>query len=123
VPNVGLALDTGSLDSAPGGYVIPSRWECAMRRSAAIPLALPTAQCPSKEVENALTPALCNRLLRLAAFENPEFHRAQWMRLPTYDTPRIIGCAEDHPLHIGLPRGCLEDPPREKASDDEGSER
>ena len=44
-----------------------------------------------------LPPALRNRLLRLAAFQNPEFYRAQAMRLPTYDKPRIIDCAEDHP--------------------------
>jgi superfamily II DNA or RNA helicase/very-short-patch-repair endonuclease len=31
------------------------------------------------------------------------------MRLPTYAKPRIIGCAEEHPQHISLPRGCLED--------------
>src|SRR5438093_768816 len=30
------------------------------------------------------------------------------MRLPTYDKPRIIACAEDYPQHIGLPRGCIE---------------
>ncbi|MGZ5444032.1 MAG: TOTE conflict system archaeo-eukaryotic primase domain-containing protein [Thermoanaerobaculia bacterium] len=57
--------------------------------------------------KEALPPALRNRLLRLAAFQNPEFYKAQAMRLPTYDKPRIIGCAEDHPQHIGLPRGCL----------------
>jgi superfamily II DNA or RNA helicase/very-short-patch-repair endonuclease len=56
-----------------------------------------------------LPPALRNRLVRLAAFQNPEFYRAQAMRLPTYDTPRIIHCAEDHAKHIGLPRGCLEE--------------
>jgi superfamily II DNA or RNA helicase/very-short-patch-repair endonuclease len=56
-----------------------------------------------------LPPALRNRLVRLAAFQNPEFYRAQAMRLPTYDKPRIIHCAEDHAKHIGLPRGCLED--------------
>lgn len=57
----------------------------------------------------ALAPALRNRLIRLAAFQNPEFYRAQAMRLPTYDKPRIIDCAEDHPQHLALPRGCLED--------------
>ena len=31
------------------------------------------------------------------------------MRLPTYGKPRIIACAEEHPHHIGLPRGCLDD--------------
>jgi len=56
-----------------------------------------------------LVPGLRNRLLRVAAFQNPEFYRAQAMRLSTYDKPRIIGCAEEHPHHIGLPRGCLED--------------
>ena len=60
----------------------------------------------AKEV---LSPALRNRLIRLAAFQNPEFYRAQAMRLSIYDKPRIIACAEDHPKHIGLPRGCLDD--------------
>ena len=50
-----------------------------------------------------LPPALRNRLLRLAAFQNPEFYRAQSMRLSTYGKPRIIDCAEDHPKHIALP--------------------
>jgi hypothetical protein len=56
-----------------------------------------------------LSPSLRNRLIRLAAFQNPEFYKAQAMRLPTYEKPRIIACAEDHPKHIGLPRGCLDD--------------
>ncbi len=59
--------------------------------------------------KDALCPALRNRLIRLAAFQNPEFYRAQSMRLSTYDKPRIIACAEDHPCHVGLPRGCLDD--------------
>ena len=59
--------------------------------------------------KETLVPGLRNRLLRLAAFQNPEFYRAQAMRLPTYDKPRIIACAEEHPHHIALPRGCLDD--------------
>ncbi len=59
--------------------------------------------------KEGLPPGLRNRLVRLAAFQNPEFHRAQAMRLPTFGKPRIIGCAEDLPRHIGLPRGCLEE--------------
>lgn len=55
-----------------------------------------------------LVPGLCNRLLRIAAFQNPEFYKTQAMRLPTYGKPRVVACAEDFPLHIGLPRGCLE---------------
>ena len=59
--------------------------------------------------KDGLVPGLRNRLLRLAAFQNPEFYRAQSMRLPTYDKARVIACAQEHPHHIGLPRGCLED--------------
>jgi superfamily II DNA or RNA helicase/very-short-patch-repair endonuclease len=59
--------------------------------------------------KEALSPALRNRLIRLAAFQNPEFYKAQAMRLSTFDKPRIIACAEDHPQHFGLPRGCLDD--------------
>ncbi len=59
--------------------------------------------------KDSLPPALRNRLIRLAAFQNPEFYRAQAMRLPTFGKPRVISCAEDHPHHIALPRGCLED--------------
>lgn len=57
---------------------------------------------------DALPPALRNRLLRLAAFQNPEFYRAQAMRLPVYDKPRIICCAELLSGHVALPRGCLD---------------
>ncbi len=59
--------------------------------------------------KEGLPSGLRNRLIRLAAFQNPEFYRAQAMRLPTYDKPRIIGCAEELPQHIALPRGCLEE--------------
>lgn len=59
--------------------------------------------------KEALSPSFRNRLLRLAAFQNPEFYKAQAMRLSTYGKPRIVACAEDYPQHFGLPRGCLED--------------
>jgi superfamily II DNA or RNA helicase len=56
----------------------------------------------------ALPQPLANRLIRLAAFQNPEFYQAQAMRLPVWNKPRVIGCAENYPRHIGLPRGCLD---------------
>jgi superfamily II DNA or RNA helicase/very-short-patch-repair endonuclease len=59
--------------------------------------------------KEALSPGLRNRLIRLAAFQNPEFYRLQAMRQSTYGEDRIVACAEDYPNHIGLPRGCLED--------------
>ena len=57
--------------------------------------------------KQGLPPALLNRLLRLAAFQNPEFYKAQAMRLPTYAKPRVIACGQDFPQHIAVPRGCL----------------
>jgi superfamily II DNA or RNA helicase len=31
------------------------------------------------------------------------------MRLPVYDKPRIISCAENFPKHLAIPRGCLDE--------------
>jgi hypothetical protein len=47
--------------------------------------------------EEGLPPILVNRLRRLAAFQNPEFYRAQAMRLSTFGKPRLIDCSEDFP--------------------------
>src|SRR5215467_6133875 len=57
----------------------------------------------------SLPPSLVAQLVRIAAFQNPEFYRAQAMRLPTYGKPRIISCAELRPRHVALPRGCLDE--------------
>ena len=59
--------------------------------------------------KKGLPSGMLNRLIRLAAFQNPEFYKAQAMRLSTFSKPRVIDCAEDFPNHIGLPRGCLDD--------------
>lgn len=59
--------------------------------------------------KDGLSSQTMNRLIRLAAFQNPEFYNAQAMRLSTFGKPRVIGCAEEFPKHIALPRGCLED--------------
>ena len=58
--------------------------------------------------KSQLPQTLANRLIRLAAFQNPEFYKAQAMRFTVWDKPRVIGCAENYPNHIALPRGCLE---------------
>ena len=67
-----------------------------------------------------LPPAMTARLIRLAAFQNPEFYRAQSMRFPTFGKPRIISCAELHVRHVALPRGlprrCRCAVPRSRAS-------
>ena len=56
-----------------------------------------------------LTPSLRNRLIRLAAFQNPEFYQAQRMRFSTFGKSRIISCSEYFPKHLALPRGCLDE--------------
>ncbi len=58
--------------------------------------------------KSVLPQALANRLIRLAAFQNPEFYKAQAMRMSVWDKPRVIGSAENYPQHIALPRGCLD---------------
>ena len=59
--------------------------------------------------KQGLPPAMLNRLLRVAAFQNPEFYKVQAMRLSTYAKPRVIACGQDFPKHIAVPRGCLSD--------------
>ncbi|MCL1883805.1 MAG: DUF1653 domain-containing protein [Defluviitaleaceae bacterium] len=50
------------------------------------------------------SPAL-NALKRLAAFRNPEFYKAQAMRLSTHKKARIISCSDETEQYICLPRG------------------
>jgi hypothetical protein len=55
-----------------------------------------------------LPAGLVNRLIRLAAFQNPAFYSAQAMRLSTFGIPRVVACAELLAHRIALPRGCRE---------------
>jgi superfamily II DNA or RNA helicase len=56
-----------------------------------------------------LPDAFLDRVLRLAAFQNPEFYKTQAMRLSTFGKPRVIACGEDLTRHIALPRGLLQE--------------
>jgi superfamily II DNA or RNA helicase len=47
-----------------------------------------------------------NRIKRLAAFSNPQFYKAQKMRMSTYDIPRIIYSLDETADYMGIPRGC-----------------
>ena len=74
-----------------------------------MPSALTVTRANQVYFEKAQLPqAMANRLIRLAAFQNPEFYRAQSMRMSVWDKPRVIGCAENYPQHIALPRGCYD---------------
>ena len=57
----------------------------------------------------SLPEPMLNRIIRIAAFQNPEFYKAQSMRLPTWDKPRVISCGEELAQHLAIPRGCLQE--------------
>jgi superfamily II DNA or RNA helicase/very-short-patch-repair endonuclease len=85
------------------------------RQAAERPLAGPLPECVTVVLgdqlylrKDALTPALAGRLRRLAAFQNPEFYKAQALRLNTYGKARVICCAEESGEFLALPRGCLD---------------
>jgi len=46
-----------------------------------------------------------NAIKRLAAFKNPDFFKAQAMRMPTYNKPRVISCCDETQKYMCLPRG------------------
>ncbi|MDD4402423.1 MAG: DEAD/DEAH box helicase family protein [Desulfitobacteriaceae bacterium] len=56
--------------------------------------------------KNGFSNKAMNVLKRLAAFRNPDFYKAQAMRLPTFDKPRIISLSDETSDYICLPRGC-----------------
>jgi superfamily II DNA or RNA helicase len=80
------------------------------RLAGTMPVSLTLTLANQLYLEKAQLPqALLNRLIRLAAFQNPEFYRAQARGFSVWDKPRIIGRTENCPRHIALPRGCLDD--------------
>lgn len=57
--------------------------------------------------KEGLNSSQINHLIRLAAFQNPEFYKAQKMRPSTFGKPRMINCSAEFSRHLALPRGCL----------------
>lgn len=99
-----VAFATEEEDSKPWQRLSP----VSTRIAGSLPESLTLVLANQIFIDKADLPQpLANRLIRLAAFQNPEFYKAQAMRLPVWNKPRIIGCAENYPQHIGLPRGCL----------------
>lgn len=90
--------------------LLPSRRRELQPISEPLPARLTAVLAEEVYIERLnLPPSMIARLVRLAAFQNPEFYRAQAMHLPTYGKPRIISCAILHPHHVALPRGCLDE--------------
>lgn len=110
VIGVRVAADADEEDSAEPWKKLPSRRQVDRFLPGQLPEKLELTLCDQIYIsKETLPPSLRNALLRIAAFQNPEFYKAQSMRLSTYGKPRIIDCAEDHSRHISLPRGCLEE--------------
>lgn len=108
IVNVRIAMPDD--DAEEPWLAAPSRRSSEPAIKGTLPKSLTLTLADQIYVEKkSLPPELRNRLVRTAAFQNPEFYKAQSMRLPTYDKPRIIACAEEHSQHIALPRGCFED--------------
>ncbi|RDL47697.1 hypothetical protein BLJAPNOD_05419 [Ensifer sp. M14] len=90
--------------------MLPSRRIEPRRIEATIPQSIKVVVADQIYIDRTeLPPALIAQFVRLAAFQNPEFYRAQAMRLPTFGKPRVISCAELHSRHVGLPRGCIDE--------------
>ena len=105
---VGLRLPLDDEDEEPWNAP-PSRRRSLPAISAPLPGRIGAVLGDQLYVEReGLPPGLVNRLVRLAAFQNPAFYAAQAMRRSTFGTPRIVACAELLSHHVALPRGCLE---------------
>ncbi len=60
-------------------------------------------------LKTGISHSALNQLKRLAAFNNPEFYKAQAMRMPIFKIPRIISCSDETEDYLCLPRGCEAD--------------
>lgn len=103
-----VRLPTEQEDDEPW-LLPPSRRQLHPTASGAMPASVHIVLADQIYIPRAELPmGLVASLVRLAAFQNPEFYAAQAMRLPIYDKPRIISCAELTGKHVALPRGCLD---------------
>ena len=58
--------------------------------------------------KDSLSQKVLNKIKRVAAFKNPDFYKAQAMRLPAYNKPWIISLFEEIDQYLCIPRGCEE---------------
>jgi superfamily II DNA or RNA helicase len=109
VMGVRLSMTTDDAEDAPW-TLTPSRKRTDKSISGPFPESVEIVQSSLIFVpKSGLPEPMLNRIIRIAAFQNPEFYKAQAMRLPTWDKPRVICCSEEFAQHIALPRGCLEE--------------
>jgi superfamily II DNA or RNA helicase len=105
---IGLRLPLDDEDEEPWAAP-PSRRKPEASIAGPLPESIEAILADQIYIPRAGLPAgLINRLVRLAAFQNPAFYSAQAMRLSTFGLPRVVACAELLCHHIALPRGCRE---------------
>ncbi len=94
---VGVRMSTIDDEDQPDPWTLPpSRKKPEAKIAGPFPATVNVIRSNLVFVEKkGLPSAMLNRLLRVAAFQNPEFYKAQAMRLSTFDKPRIIACGED----------------------------
>ena len=103
---IGLRLPVDDEDETPW-TAPPSRSRSLPEISGSLPERIEAISGDQIYIPRAgLPPGLVNRIIRLAAFQNPSFYRAQAMRRSVSGIPRVISCAELLSHHIALPRGC-----------------
>ncbi|MCK4869860.1 MAG: DEAD/DEAH box helicase [Gammaproteobacteria bacterium] len=99
---------TSEDSNQPDPWALPIKPEVCDKISEPLPTEVKIVSANMIYIEKHLLPSvLLNKLKILAAFQNPEFYKTQAMRLPVYNKPRIIGCADEYPKYLALPRGCL----------------
>ena len=108
---VGVRMSLADNDSGEDPWLLPPSRRLPEKQIAGpFPASVRVVRANLLFIEKkGLPEAMLDRLNRLAAFQNPEFYKAQAMRLPTYDKPRIIGCGEELPQFLALPRGLLDE--------------
>ncbi len=108
---IGVRVSTMDDSDSPDPWTLPpSRKRPDRRIDGPFPREVQVVRANQIFIEKQDMPAaMLNRLLRIAAFQNPEFYKAQAMRLPTFGKPRVVSCGEDLARHLALPRGCLQE--------------
>ena len=95
-------------ENADAPWVRPAKPD--VKLNGIMPKAVKATMAAQLFIEKAGLPqALMNRLIRVAAFQNPEFYKLQAGLRSTWNIPRIISRAENHEKFLSLPRGCLSD--------------
>lgn len=106
---IGIALPSANEEAEEPWTALPSHRNTEAPINEALPKTVSVVIANQIYLDReSLPPVLISRIVRLAAFQNPEFYSAQAMRLPTFDKPRVISCAQLLPRYVAIPRGCLD---------------